>query len=73
MSLSRNYRHTRIIETAELKAVVAELKDINRRKTTPELTRLQFNRAIKIIEKSLSNAEAVTPIINEIKSEAKKE
>ena len=69
----RNYRNCIIVDTSEMRAIVAELKDICRVKSTPELARLQFNRAIRIMEKQIRGADKLNPFINELKAEMKAE
>jgi len=67
----RTYKYSIIVDTSEMRAIVAELKEICRVKSTPELARLQFNRAIKIMEKQINGADRVNPFIREIKAQIK--
>ena len=67
----RNYRNHIIIHKSDLLDLATELKAINRAKTTPELTKLQFEFAIKAIGNILKDADHVLPIMKQVELEAR--
>lgn len=67
----RNYRNHIIIHKSDLLDLATELKAINRAKSTPELTVLQFEFAIKAIDKILKSSDHVLPIIKQVEIETR--
>ena len=67
----RNYRNHIIIHKSDLLDLATELKRINRAKSTPELTVLQFEFAIKAISNILKDADHVLPIMKQVELEAR--
>ena len=67
----RNYRNHIIIHKSDLLDLATELKRINRAKSTPELTVLQFEFAIKAIERIIKNSDHVLPVIKQVEIETR--
>ncbi len=61
-----------LIESQDLKDIISKLKAINRAKSTPELTRLQFEHACNLIQKSIDRALPARDILEGYKKEARK-
>jgi hypothetical protein len=62
-----------LIEGQDLKDIINEFRRINRAKSTPALTRLQFEHACNLIEKAMDRALPARQILENFKKDARKQ
>jgi hypothetical protein len=67
----RNYRNHIIIYKSDLLDLATEMKVIKRAKSTPELTVLQFEWAIRAIEKIIKGSDLVLPVLKQVEHETR--
>lgn len=62
----------KIVDLKKLKGCKSEMKQISRAKSTSDMTRLQFNRMIKLIDEILDNSMTVNEYSKKVEIETAK-